>query len=193
MSKKYPNCYQIARKSTCLTQEQAAEQLGLSAESMKQYELGKRVPPDRVVLGMMELYGCPWLALEHRKRTDLLGVLPAAELRPLPQASLALRNRLHDAMDRLDDLLRIAEDDRIDDTERPVFDGIVADLWGTLTAIYQVIYSPDGIKKERPESDPSKRSSPQALRRESDCKVYYTRDPRKSKSQFSAGREVISR
>ncbi len=158
MSNKYPNCYQTARKSAGLTQEQAAERLGISPESMKQYELGKRVPPDRVVLGMMELYGCPWLALAHRQQTDALGVLPAAEIRPLPQASLALRNRLHDAMGRLDELLRIAEDGRIDDLERPVFDGIVIDLRETMAAICQVIYAPAGAKKERPEAGTSKRS-----------------------------------
>ena len=51
MPGEYLNPYQKARKTTCLTQEQAAERLGLSAESLKQYELGKRVPPDGVEIG----------------------------------------------------------------------------------------------------------------------------------------------
>ena len=115
MSEKYPNLYQRARKTTCLTQEQAAERLGLSAESLKQYELGKRVPPDAVVLRMVELYGTAGLALEHRKATDKLGVLPDVEIKSLPMASLSLRNRFCEAAGNLDELLLIAEDGVIDD------------------------------------------------------------------------------
>lgn len=40
MYPEYPNLYQRARKATYFSQEEAAELLGLSAESMKQYESG---------------------------------------------------------------------------------------------------------------------------------------------------------
>ena len=73
-------------------------------------------------------------------------------------ASIALRNRLHDATGRLDALLRIAEDGIIDNTERPEFDDIVEELRETMAAIYQVIYSGDDAKKERPDTGMSKRS-----------------------------------
>lgn len=159
----YPNLYQMARKCTRLTQEQAAEGLGVSYETVKQYEGGRRVPPDTVVGRMVDLYGAPWLALAHSEATDTLGVLPHVQATPLPMASIALRNRLHDATGRLDALLRIAEDGRIDETERPEFDEIVADLRSTMAAIYQVIYSPEGAKKERLECSASKRSSQGAL------------------------------
>ena len=49
MPGEYLNPYQKARKTTCLTQEQAAERLGLSAETPKQSELGQRVPSTPVV------------------------------------------------------------------------------------------------------------------------------------------------
>ena len=156
MERKYPNLYQRARLSTGLTQERAAELLGLSPESLKQYEGGKTVPKDETVAKMVEVYSCPWLALEHAQATDHLGVLPKAEPRPLPMASIALRNRLQDATGRLDALLRIAEDGVIDEAERPEFDEIVADLRDTMAAIYQVIYS--GAKRERPEAATSERS-----------------------------------
>lgn len=161
----YPNLYQKARKSTRLTQEQAAERLDISPESLKQYEGGRRTPPDIVVSRMVELYNTPWLALAHSEATDLLGVLPRVEAKPLPMASIALRNRLHDATGRLDALLRIAEDGRIDEDERPEFDEIVTELRATMAAIYQVIYSPEGIKKERLEGATSRRPA-QGLRRE---------------------------
>ena len=158
MERKYPNLYQRARLSTGLTQERAAEILGLSPESLKQYEGGRRIPPDETVARMVEAYRCPWLALEHSQATDRLGVLPKAEPRPLPMASIALRNRLHDATGRLDALLRIAEDGIIDDTERPEFDSIVAELRETMGAIYQVIYSGADAKRDRPDGGTSERS-----------------------------------
>ena len=158
MSGGCPNLYKRARLSTGMTQERAAEVLGLSPESLKQYEGGRRVPPDEVVARMVEVYRLPWLALEHSQATDRLGVLPKAEPRPLPIASIALRNRLHDATGRLDALLRIAEDGVIDETERPEFDDIVAELRATMTAIYQVIYSGAETKSERPDGGTSKRS-----------------------------------
>lgn len=158
MDKRCPNLYQRARLSTGMSQERAAELLGLSVESLKQYEGGRTVPKDETVAKMVEVYRLPWLALEHSQATDTLGVLPDVEPRPLPMASIALRNRLHDATGRLDALLRIAEDGIIDDTERPEFDDIVSELRETMTAIYQVIYSGAETKIERPEAATSRRS-----------------------------------
>lgn len=152
MDKRCPNLYQRARLSTGLTQERAAELLGLSPESLKQYEGGKTVPKDETVARMVEVYRLPWLALEHAQATDTLGVMPKAEPRPLPMASIALRNRLQDATGRLDALLRIAEDGVIDEAERPEFDSIVVELRETMAAIYQVIYS--GAKKNAPRRQP---------------------------------------
>lgn len=185
MSGEYPNLYQKARKTTCLTQEQAAEQLELSTESLKQYELGKRVPPDAVVHRMVDLYGTAWLALEHRKATDTLGVLPELEIKSLPMASLSLRNRFCAAAGNLDELLLIAEDGVIDDTERMKFDSIVEEMRDLMAAICQLIYAPeaDGIKKERPEAATSKRSGSETCVT-TDCKNYYSTSVRKRKSHF---------
>lgn len=185
MSGEYPNLYQKARKTTCLTQEQAAERLGLSTESLKQYELGKRVPPDAVVHRMVDLYGTAWLALEHRKATDTLGVLPELEIKSLPMASLSLRNRFCAAAGNLDELLLIAEDGVIDDTERTKFDSIVEEMRDLMAAICQLIYAPeaDGIKKERPEAATSKRSGSETCVT-TDCRNYYSTSARKRKSHF---------
>ena len=171
MDKKCPNLYQRARLSTGLTQERAAELLGLSPESLKQYEGGKTVPKDETVAKMVEVYHLPWLALEHAQATDTLGVMPEVTPRPLPMASIALRNRLQDATGRLDALLRIAEDGVIDEAERPEFDSIVVELRETMAAIYQVIYSgASGAKKERPEAATSERSV-QGLASKNDSKI----------------------
>lgn len=157
MAPQYPNIYQRGRKTTLLTQEEAAERLGISPETLKRYEGGRLTPPDETVARMCEVYGVSWLALEHAKATDRLGILPELEPKPLPMATISLTNRLRDAADRLAGLLRIAEDGVIDDAERPEFDDIVQDLRETIAAAYQVIYA--DAKKERPEVAASKRSS----------------------------------
>ena len=144
MDKKCPNLYQRARLSTGMSQERAAELLGLSVESLKQYEGGKTVPKDETVAKMVEVYSCPWLALEHAQATDTLGVMPEVTPRPLPMASIALRNRLQDATGRLDALLRIAEDGVIDETERPEFDRIVSKLDEIIQSALAVAYNKGG-------------------------------------------------
>lgn len=168
MAALYPNIYQRARKVTLLTQEEAAERLHISPETLKRYEGGRLTPPDETVARMCEVYGVSWLALEHAKATDRLGILPELEPKPLPMATISLTNRLRDAADRLAGLLRIAEDGMIDDAERPEFDDIVQDLRETIAAAYQVIYA-DGAKKERPEAGTSKRSSFQGRSLENHC------------------------
>ena len=159
MAALYPNIYQRGRKTTLLTQEEAAERLHISPETLKRYEGGRLTPPDETVARMCEVYGVSWLALEHAKATDRLGILPELEPKPLPMATISLTNCLRDAADRLAGLLRIAEDGVIDDAERPEFDTIVQDLRETIAAAYQVIYA--DAKKERPEAATSKRSRSQ--------------------------------
>lgn len=175
MYPEYPNLYQRARKATYFSQEEAAELLGLSAESMKQYESGRRTPSDDTVHRMAELYNLPWLELEHAKATDRLGVLPDVHIQPLPTASITLANRFRRASDQIYTLLEIAEDGIIDERERPEFDAIVADLRETIAAAYQVIYA--DAKKERPDGGTSKRSVSQRFNSENDCKnsISYSR------------------
>ena len=159
MPGEYLNPYQKARKTTCLTQEQAAERLGLSAESLKQYELGNRVPSNAVVWQMVQIYDTSWLALEHlRDTSEALGVLPEVTVQSLPTAAIQLINRVLDFADRHRDrqLLRIAEDGVIDEAERPEFDDIVRDLDGIVGAALQVKFTP-GIKKGRLDVGASKR------------------------------------
>lgn len=180
MAALYPNIYQRGRKTTLLTQEEAAERLHISPETLKRYEGGRLTPPDETVARMCEVYSVSWLALEHAKATDRLGILPELEPKPLPMATISLTNRLRDAADRLAGLLRIAEDGVIDDAERPEFDGIVQDLRETIAAAYQVIYA-DGAKKERPEAGTSKRSRSQR-NSENHCKAIVPQKKRNVKA-----------
>ena len=179
MAALYPNIYQRGRKTTLLTQEEAAERLHISPETLKRYEGGRLTPSDETVARMCEVYGVSWLALEHAKATDRLGILPELEPKPLPMATIALTNRLRAAADRLAGLLRIAEDGVIDDAERPEFDDIVQDLRETIAAAYQVIYA--DAQKERPEAGTSKRSRSQK-NSENHCKTIVPQKKRNVKA-----------
>lgn len=181
MAALYPNIYQRGRKTTLLTQEEAAERLHISPETLKRYEGGRLTPPAETVARMCEVYGARWLALEHAKATDRLGILPELEPKPLPMATISLTNRLRDAADRLAGLLRIAEDGVIDDAERPEFDDIVQDLRETIAAAYQVIYA-DDAKKERPEAGTSKRSVSQRKTPENHCRAIVPQKKRNVKA-----------
>lgn len=45
MPAEYRNIYKTARRAAGMTQEAAAERLGISVESVRAYETGQRIPP----------------------------------------------------------------------------------------------------------------------------------------------------
>ena len=184
-----PNIYQAARKEGCLTQEQAAERLDVSETTVKAWEQGTRVPDNETVARMAELYGTPWLALEHLKQAGgALGVIPEVTVQSLPTAAITLINRVLDFAERHRDrqLLRIAEDGIIDEKERPDFDAIVQDLDGIVGAALQVKYTSDAPdkKKERPEAGTSKRSG-SANFSASDCRNIISHRQRIARASFA--------
>ena len=184
-----PNIYQAARKEGCLTQEQAAERLEVSETTVKAWEQGTRVPDNETVARMAELYGTPWLALEHlRSAGSTLGVIPEITVQSLPTAAITLINRVLDFAERHRDrqLLRIAEDGIIDEKERPDFDAICRDLDGIVGAALQVKYTSDAPdkKKERPEAATSKRSG-SANFSASDCRNIISHRQRIARASFA--------
>ena len=125
------NIYRRARVGAGLTQERAAEKLGISVESIKAYESYTRRPPFDVVDDMTIVYDARYLAYQHmRIASGEVKVIPEVEVRSLEQAAMRLINKtLAFADKRRDrDLLTIAEDGVIDEAERPLFEAIVAEL-----------------------------------------------------------------
>lgn len=57
------NIYKKARRVAGLTQEAAAERLGISVESVRAYETGQRIPPNDVVEDMVVCYDYQRLGL----------------------------------------------------------------------------------------------------------------------------------
>lgn len=126
------NIYKNARRAAGFTQESAAEQLGISVESVRAYETGQRIPPNDVVEQMVICYNAQRLAYQHLHETNVLmaRVVPQLEQRSLREIAVRIYNRMNRfqrdyGMDRL---MSIVEDDRIDDTERAEFNAITYEL-----------------------------------------------------------------
>lgn len=133
----YRNIYQIARESTGLTQERACELLDISVDSVRAYEGGKRVPPDRVVIKMIEIYNAQYLAYQHLKTSAEVGqkYLPNIEIKELPLAMLRLQKEVSDFIKLKDEMIEITCDGIIDDEEKPRWAKIMKELDDVVEAI----------------------------------------------------------
>lgn len=171
MAPQYPNIYQRARKTTLLTQEEAAERLDISPETLKRYEGGRLTPSDETVARMCEIYGTDWLALEHAKATDALGVLPdGVGAKSLMQSAIALINRLRPVHDSIGSLLQIVEDGRVDESEEDRYEQIRAFIAANVAAELDLLYATEDAKKERPDVAASKRPASRRGNSENYCK-----------------------
>lgn len=187
MADRYPSIYQRARKEACLTQEQAAEALSVSVETVKAWEQSQRVPRPEDVERMQALYGTPWLGLEYTRTTcGGLGVLPELRLQGLPTAVLRLINRATALADDYRRLMRIAEDGVIDETEAPEFQQIAQSIRDVIAAGYKVLYAeaPPGIKKDRPVAGTTERRV-RSLSAGNDCKTIIANSSRIASPSFA--------
>ena len=137
------NIYASCRRRTGMTQEAWAEKLDVSVESVKRYETDVRIPPLHIVKAMADLSGDESLAYRFlAKTTQELDVLPDIDSVNLQAATIRLMNRMArfaaKARDR--QLLEIAEDGIISAEEKPLYDEIMDELSGLVSAFYQLRY-----------------------------------------------------
>ncbi|MEG2412647.1 MAG: helix-turn-helix transcriptional regulator [Clostridium sp.] len=130
MSVEYRNIYQIARESTGFTQERAAEVIDISVESIRAYEGGRRIPPGKVVIKMIEIYDARYLAYQHLKTSEEVGraYLPNIELKNLPTAILRLLKEVNDFVKCKDELVDITCDGVISENEKDRWRCILKEL-----------------------------------------------------------------
>lgn len=131
------NIYKTARIKAGKTQEGAAEAIGISVESIKAYESYSRLPPAEIVDRMCIVYDALYLAYQHNRiASGEIKVVPEIQVLDLPRAAIQLINKVIAFADRHRDreLLQIAEDGVIDESERELFNAIVAELDGIIQA-----------------------------------------------------------
>lgn len=142
------NIYEIARRTAGYTQERWAEAVGVSVESIRNYEHGAQLPGDGIVKAMCEISGLSQLSYWHLCRKSALAaeILPEVESVPLPQAVCALLCGIREFVRKERDarLLDMAADGRIDELERADFDDIVKELRRIVAAAIQLRYAEGG-------------------------------------------------
>lgn len=111
----YENLYKIARKTTNLTQEKAAEFIGVSRDSISAYERGITPTPDDIVCRMIDIYGTEWLAYEHLRKSTMVGkkYLPQIHYTGIAQSVLRFQKEVNDLENINSDMINIACDNII--------------------------------------------------------------------------------
>lgn len=145
MERDYPNIYKSARQTAGLTQERWAEVLGLSPDAIRQYETGRITPSDEVALRMAEVAGqhiiCYWHLLQKSRVAAQL--FPEVERMPLSMAVIHLLLQLKEFEEKqhLDELLKIAQDGRVDQDEAQTYAQILRSLDGVVQAALAVRFA----------------------------------------------------
>ena len=126
------NIYKIAREARGLTQEAAAEKLGISDSSIRAYETGQRIPPNEVVDLMVIAYDSQLLGIQHIRASAEMArsIIPDVQEMTLSQAAMEVLDQIYGFVDahRDRDMIRICKDDIVDDEERPLHDQLMEDL-----------------------------------------------------------------
>ena len=142
MQSNCPNMYGRYRRSAGITQERAAELLGVAPGTVKGWEGGFFIPPDDKVLMMVDIYQAPTLAIEHlRSRSAMAAeLLPEVSARSLPEAALALLAALKDfTVEEADlELMKIAADGKVSGDEKKRYGYIMAKLMDIVDAAYEL-------------------------------------------------------
>ena len=145
MSERDMTIYQTCRKAAGMTQERAAELLGVAVRTLAAWESGERPVPDLRVADMVDLYGTPYLAIQHLRLYSALGpqVLPEISRVPLPQAVCQLLSCIRSIEEARagDRLLQIAADGRVDEMEATEYELLMAELEPLIAAVMSIKYA----------------------------------------------------
>ena len=90
------NIYKIAREAKGLTQEAAAEKLGISYSSIRADETGQRIPPPEVVDLMVIAYDSQLLGIQHIRASAEMArsIVPAVQELRRPAAVMEVLDRV---------------------------------------------------------------------------------------------------
>lgn len=123
------NIYKSGRITAGLTQEHAAELIGISVRSLIAYEVYERIPSDYIVHRMIEVYGTKHLAYIHIKRNSDLGrYLPDVNFNDLPKSVIALQLEMEDVISKERRIREIARDGCVSEDELNDWKMIVKEL-----------------------------------------------------------------
>lgn len=143
------NIYKTCRENADMSQEKAVEHLFVSTRSLSDYETGHTIPGDDTVCRMIEVYNAPELAYLHLKQNTEVGkrYLPAICLDELPRAVLRLQKESRDMEAIESDLISIACDGVVDNSEQSIWGRAKSELQELAGAALAVLFT---RKEKRP-------------------------------------------
>lgn len=148
MSKEYESMYARHRNAAGITQERAAELLGVAPRTLQAWERGESTPPNARVLAMCDIYCSPTLAIEHLRYNSIIAydVLPAVKAVPVAQAVCKLIRSIRklEEIHAEDRLLQIAADGKVDEIEQTDFDQLLVELDPIMAAVLSLRYAVEG-------------------------------------------------
>ena len=186
--------YRSCREAAGLTQEAAAEGLSCSVRQLARYESGEQEVPDDIAYRMAVLYDSQYLALQHLRLVSHVAaeLLPPVAVLDLAEAVLTLINRGTELEEKYRRMMQIAEDNAVDDRERPDYQQIKICVLQMIAAGFGFLYAEAaGIKKERPEVAASRRSVQGLRKTREQQQNYYITNPGKCKPRLV--REGVAR
>ena len=139
MTNSYESMYARYRKAAGITQECAAELLGVAPRTLQAWERGETTPPNARVLAMCDIYCAPTLAIEHLRFSIIIAydVLPAVREIPVAQAVCQLVGAMRkvEEIHAEDRLLQIAADGKVDEIEKAEYDQLLIELEPVMAAV----------------------------------------------------------
>ena len=148
MNRDYESMYARHRNAAGITQERAAELLGVATRTLQAWERGESTPPNARVLAMCDIYCSPTLAIEHLRYSSIIAydVLPPVQAVPVAQAVCQLMAAIRklEEIHAGDRLLQIAADGRVDEIERADFDQLLIELDPIMSAVLSLRYAVEG-------------------------------------------------
>lgn len=167
----YGNLLKTLRETQEMTQEQAADAVGVSVDTWYAYESNLRLPPMETVPRICEALEADWLAWYFQEAHAGAGnVLPPARAMSLSEAALTLIPRLRAFFAERKDvrLMEIAADNQVDAGEEAAYWDIVESLRGMMGAELAVVLP---IKKARPDDGTSERTGSELIQSKNDCRI----------------------
>lgn len=142
------NMYGRYRRAAGMTQERAAELLGVAPRTLQAWERDKSTPPNNQVLRMCDIYGANTLAIEHLRLNNVIAydVLPPVREVPVAQAVCQLLGSIRklEEIHAGDQLLQIAADGKVEELERPQFEQLLMELEPVMAAVLALRYAREG-------------------------------------------------
>lgn len=135
------NIYRKYRKLAGLTQEKAAEHLGISVDTIKRYENGTYAPSNDIARKMCLLYGDMKLAYEHLENSQVGEmVLQSLKDKDLCCSTLGFLKHVIRINKRQEEFIDIASDGKISDCEIETWDELEELIKELVKSSFEVIY-----------------------------------------------------